>query len=43
MDETRRRRLAIANELVTCGVAMPALMARIATANEMPTLSGRNS
>jgi hypothetical protein len=41
MDEMRSRRLSIARELATWGVAMPALMARIAQTLRMPNLSGR--
>ena len=41
MDEERRRRLSIARELTIWGVAMPALMARIAEALKMPSLPGR--
>ena len=41
MDETQRRRLSIARELVTWGTDMPALMARISAALKIPTLSGR--
>jgi hypothetical protein len=41
MDEMRSRRLSIARELATWGVAMPALRARIAATLKMPALSGR--
>jgi hypothetical protein len=42
MDETHRRRLSIAREPATWGVAMPALLARIAAALEMPRVPGRH-
>ncbi len=42
MDETQRRRLAIARELVTWGTEMPALLARIAAALKMPSVPGRH-
>ncbi len=41
MDETQRRKLSIARELATWGTDMPALLARIAGALKMPSLSGR--
>ena len=41
MDETERRRLSIATELVTWGKAMPALMARIVPVLKMPSVPGR--
>jgi len=41
MDETRRRRLSIARELVTWGVAMPSLLVRLGQASKRPTLPGR--
>ena len=41
VDETRRRRLSIVRELPTWGVAMPSLMARIASALKMSGLPGR--
>jgi hypothetical protein len=41
MDETRRRRLSIARELVTWGVAMPVLLARLAEASKRATLPAR--
>jgi hypothetical protein len=41
MDETRRRRLSIAKELVTWGVAMPSLLARLAEASKRATLPVR--
>jgi hypothetical protein len=40
MDEMRRRRLSIARELATWGVAMPALLARISEAIKMLGLTG---
>ncbi len=41
MDEERRRRLSIARELTTWGVALPGLVARIAQALKMQSLPGR--
>jgi hypothetical protein len=41
MDETQRRKLSIARELATWSTDMPALLARIAAALKMQTLSGR--
>jgi hypothetical protein len=41
MDENNRRRLSIAKELVTWGIAMPVLLARIDEALKMPALSGK--
>jgi hypothetical protein len=41
MDESQRRKLSIARELITWGVSMPALLARIAVALNMPNLPGR--
>jgi hypothetical protein len=41
MDENYRRRLSIANELVTWGVAMPSLLARISEAIRITSLTGR--
>src|ERR1700690_1338781 len=41
MDETQRRRVSIAREIVTWGADLPALLARIAVALKMPSLPRR--
>jgi|HubBroStandDraft_5_1064220.scaffolds.fasta_scaffold387845_1 hypothetical protein len=41
MDETRRRRLSIARELVTWGMEMPSLLARLAEASKRASLPPR--
>ena len=41
MDETHRRRLSIAREVVAWGADLPALLARIAVALKMSSLPGR--
>jgi hypothetical protein len=41
MDESNRRRLSIAKELVTWGIAMPSLLAGISEALKRTSLTGR--
>jgi len=41
MDETHHRRLSIAKELLTWGIAMPSLLAGISEALKRPSLTGR--
>jgi hypothetical protein len=40
-NETQRRQLSIAKELVTWGVAIPNLLSRLAVASRKPAFSGR--